>query len=379
MKSKLPNVGTTIFTKMSTMANEYNALNLSQGFPDFDGSSVLHELVQKNIRKGHNQYAPMQGEPTLREAIAYKTKRLYGHSYDKDLEITVTAGATQAIFTIITACVFPGDEVIVFGPAYDCYEPAITLCGAKTKYINLKAPDYKVNFNELSQRINEKTRMIIINSPHNPTGAIWSDEDMLTLEKLLEDTEIIVLSDEVYEHILFDGQKHCSIASYPGLAERAFSVSSFGKTYHITGWKLGYCLAPKKLMAEFRKVHQFNVFSCNNPMQKALAEFMEDKSQYLNLPSFYQGKRDLFVNGLKGSRFKFIPTEGTYFQLLDYSDISDLGDVEMAEFLVKNHGIASIPISVFYDDAPKEDRMLRFCFAKSEETIAQGCEILNAI
>jgi len=378
IKSKLPYIGTTIFTKMSAMASEYGALNLSQGFPDFDGSIELQDLVTSSMQNGYNQYAPMQGALSLRESIAEKTKKLYHKSVDVNDEITVTAGATQAIFTIITACISPEDEVIVFGPAYDCYEPAVELCGGITHYINLNAPNYSVDFDELKSRINFKTKMIIINSPHNPTGSVWRHEDMLQLEKVVSDTSIIVLSDEVYEHILFDENKHCSAVSYPELASRSFTVSSFGKTYHVTGWKLGYCIAPKPLMDEFRKVHQFNVFSCNHPLQLALAEFMKKENEYLDLSDMYQKKRDVFVNGISNSRFKLQPTNGTYFQLLDYSDISDKPDVEMAEELVVKHGIASIPISVFYK-TPPNDKMLRFCFAKGEETLIKACEILNTI
>jgi len=379
IKSKLPEIGTTIFTKMSHMANEYGALNLSQGFPDFDCSPLLHEALEKFTKDGYNQYAPMQGSRLLREKVAEKTSSLYHTNYDVDDEITITAGATQAIFTVIMACIERDDEVIVFGPAYDCYEPAIRLNGGITNYINLEAPNYRVNFDVLEERINSKTKMIIINSPHNPTGAIWTDEDMKRLEKILEGTAILVLSDEVYEHIIFEDETHCSVVSYPGLASRAFTVSSFGKTYHITGWKLGYCLGPKKLMDEFRKVHQFNVFSCSHPNQLAIADFMDHKEEYLGLGKMYQQKRDRFLKGIEGSRFKCTPAKGTYFQLLDYAQISDLPDVEMAEKLVKENGIASIPVSVFYEDAPKNDRMLRFCFAKGDETIDRAIDIIKSI
>ncbi len=379
INSKLPNTGVTIFTKMSGMAKKYEALNLSQGFPDFEGSSELHALVGRYIQEGNNQYAPMQGALTLRQAIADKTKKLYGVDYNVENEITVTAGATQAIFTAITACISKDDEVIVFGPAYDCYEPAIQLCGGITKFINLEAPDYKLPLDKLVGQISHRTKMLIINSPHNPTGAVLTHEDMLQLQTILKDTNIIVISDEVYEHIIFDGANHRSIVSYPELAKRAFVISSFGKTYHITGWKIGYCIAPRTLRKEFQKVHQFNVFSCNHPVQLALAEFMQKEDEYTGLLAMYQKKRDVFIKGLHGSKFKFVPTTGTYFQLLDYSQIDSIPDIEMAEKLVKDYGIAAIPISVFYKNPPEEDRMLRFCFAKGEETLLRACEILKSI
>jgi methionine transaminase len=376
--SKLPNVGTTIFTVMSKLAAENNAINLSQGFPDFLCSTELVALVNKAMLSGMNQYAPMAGLMSLRERIAEKTASLYKANYDPDTEITVTSGATQAIFTAITAVVREDDEVIVFEPAYDCYQPAIELNGGKTIYHQLKAPDYFIDWEELKKRISHRTKMIIINTPHNPTGSILTEEDMQMLEKITHNTDIIILSDEVYEHIIFDGHTHESVARFPKLAERSFIISSFGKTYHTTGWKLGYCLAPENLMSEFRKVHQFLVFCANTPIQHALAEFMKQKDQYLGLGNFYQQKRDFFNGLIKGSRFSFKPSAGTYFQLLNYSGLSKEKDTEYAVRLTKEFGIASIPVSVFYHD-PTDDLMLRFCFAKKEETLEKAAAIINRI
>lgn len=373
--SKLPRAGTTIFSVMSKMAADHNAINLSQGFPDFECPPDLVEEVNKAMKAGHNQYAPMPGLMLLRERIAEKTEGLYGAKYDPETEITVTAGATQAIYTAIAATIREGDEVIIFEPAYDCYEPAIELNGGKTIYMQLQAPDYSINWEALKKVVNHHTRMIIINTPHNPTGAVMTAEDMQKLEKLTKNTDIIVLSDEVYEHILFDDRRHESAARYPGLAERSFIVSSFGKTYHTTGWKMGYCIAPKNLMAEFRKVHQFLVFSCNMPMQYALAEYLKKKKHYQSLGSFYQKKRDKFIKLIKGSRFSLEPAAGTYFQLLRYNSITDEKDTDFAIRLIKENGIASIPISVFYHK-PVFDGMLRFCFAKKDETLERAAEIL---
>ena len=376
--SKLPNVKTTIFTIMSKLAKEHNAINLSQGFPDFDTDPKLIELVSNAMKDGYNQYAPMQGVFALREQVSEKFNNLYQSTYHPDTEITITSGATQAIFTIVSAFIHKDDEVIMFKPAYDCYEPAIDLHEGKPVYVQLEAPNFRINWNKVKQLINTKTKMIIINSPHNPSGTIWSKDDMLTLENIVKDTDIIVLSDEVYEHIIFDGKPHQSLCLFPYLKERSFIVASFGKTFHNTGWKIGYCVAPKTLMHEFRKVHQFNVFCVNHPMQIAFAEYLKNENNYLSLNNFYQEKRDFFLNGIKNSRFKFIPSQGTYFQLLGYSAITDENDIEFAKRLVVEHQIATIPISVFNTEE-LDQKMLRFCFAKKEETLQKAIEILCEI
>jgi methionine aminotransferase len=378
ISSKLPNVGTTIFTVMSKLAADHNAINLSQGFPDFNCDKELISLVNKYMLAGSNQYAPMAGLMSLREAIAVKTEEIYSAKYDPETEITVTAGATQAIFTAISAVIREGDEVIIFEPAYDCYQPAIELNGGKTIYLQLKAPSYQIDWEELKKVVNYRTKMIIINTPHNPTGSIMSAGDMAKLEKLTKGTDIIIVSDEVYEHIIFDGYEHQSVARYPKLAERSFIISSFGKTFHTTGWKTGYCIAPKNLMSEFRKVHQFMVFCCNTPIQHALAEYLKNKNNYKELGNFYQKKRDYFVNLIKDSKFKFEPASGTYFQLLRYNTISKEKDTNFAMRLTKEFGIASIPISVFYHNNV-DNKVLRFCFAKKEETLEKAAEILNRI
>jgi len=376
--SKLPTVGTTIFTVMSKLATDYNAINLSQGFPDFNCDEELVSLVNKYMLKGFNQYAPMAGLISLREVLAEKTDYMYSAKYDPETEITITAGATQAIFTAISAIIKEGDEVIVFEPAYDCYQPAISLNGGKTIYLQLKAPLYSIDWEEVKKAINYRTKMIIINTPHNPTGSIMTASDMSELEKITSGTEIVILSDEVYEHIIFDGHEHQSVARFPRLAERSFIISSFGKTFHATGWKMGYCVAPKNLMTEFRKVHQFVVFCCNTPMQHALAEYLKNKKNYLNLGSFYQKKRDYFNTSIKDSKFKMASSAGTYFQLLNYSEISDEKDTDFAARLTKELGIASIPISVFYHNLI-DNRVIRLCFAKKEETLKKAVEILNNI
>ncbi|MBQ4818976.1 methionine aminotransferase [Aquimarina sp. MMG016] len=376
--SKLPEVSTTIFTIMSQMANRHNAINLSQGFPNFGVSPQLIDLVTIGMQKGYNQYAPMPGLLSLREVISKKTESLYHKSYHPETEITITAGATQAIFTVIAAFINPGDEVIVFKPAYDSYEPSIELFNGTIVPIQLSAPDFTVDWKEVASKISSKTKMIIINSPHNPSGTIWTKDDMLQLEKLLKGTDIILLSDEVYEHIIFDDQEHQSAAKFPGLAERSFITASFGKTFHATGWKMGYCLAPKELMTEFRKVHQFNVFCSNHPMQYALSEYLKTPKNYLSLSGFYQEKRDLFLSLIKDSRFTFKPTSGTYFQLLDYSAITDENDVAFAERLTATHKIASIPVSVFNLNQ-QDDKVLRFCFAKTDETLKRAADILCGI
>lgn len=376
--SKLPDASTSIFAVMSKLSHDEKAINLSQGYPDFPSSPELIALVNKAMKEGFNQYAPMPGIYPLREAISKKIETLYGTHYDPETEITVTAGATQAIFTIISSLVQKDDEVIIFAPAYDCYDPAICLNGGKTIELELKAPDYKVDWEEVKASISERTRMIIINTPHNPTGTILSRKDMLKLEGLVRDTNIMILSDEVYEHLIFDGFEHQSVARFPGLAERSFLVASFGKTFHNTGWKMGYCAGPSALMNEFRKVHQFNVFSVNHPIQKALATYLEDKEHYLSLPKFFQAKRDLFLDAIKDSRFSFKPSAGTYFQLLDFSAISHENDMELAKKWTRERKIASIPVSAFYNEQI-DHKVLRFCFAKSDETLLKGADILNAI
>jgi methionine aminotransferase len=378
LKSKLPKVGTTIFSVMSKLAKDHNAINLSQGFPDFKISPKLSELVFENMKKGKNQYAPMPGIPELREELSKKIEKLYSIKYNSDTEITITAGATQAIFTAITAVIEEEDEVIIFTPAYDCYAPAIELNGGKPVFIQLTAPNFIIDWEQVQKMITRKTRMIIINTPHNPSGTILTTQDMLSLEKIVKASNIIVLSDEVYEHIIYDGKEHQSVARYPTLAEHSFAVYSFGKTFHNTGWKMGYCIAPENLMIEFRKVHQFNVFSVNTPMQYALSEYLKNENNYLSLPNFYQEKRDIFCNLLKESRFKITPAGGTYFQLLDYSEITDMKDTEFAIQLTEKNKIASIPVTVFYNTSP-ESKVLRFCFAKDNETLEKAAEILCQI
>ena len=378
IKSKLPKVGTTIFSKMSALAATEKALNLSQGFPDFDCSPALTSLVTKAMNSGMNQYAPMPGLISLREQIAQKTEELYTGVYHPETEITITAGATQAIFTAILATVAENDEVLIFTPAYDCYEPAIDLVGAKAIHIELQGPEYRIDWEQVKKVISQRTRMIIINTPHNPTGTIMSAQDMQKLEKLLHNTDILVLSDEVYEHIIFDGYDHQSVARFPKLAERSFIVSTFGKTYHTTGWKIGYCLAPAELMKEFRKAHQYNVFSVHTPSQQAYSEYLATSNDHLELKEFYQHKRDLFRDSIKSSRFQLGETAGSYFQLLDYSKISEEDDITFAERLTKEFKIASIPTSVFYS-RKVDEKVLRFCFAKKDETLLQAAEIINSI
>jgi len=373
--SKLPTVGTTIFSVMSALATQHNAINLSQGFPNFECSPELVSLVDQYMKKGLNQYSPMQGIMPLREIIATKMQDLYGVVYNPEKEINITAGGTEAIYAAITAIVNEGDEVIIIEPAYDCYVPAIELNGGIAIYVKLKAPNYTVDWNEVKKLVNQRTRMIMINTPHNPTGAVMSAKDMKELEKITSGTDIIVLSDEVYEHIIFDGHKHQSVCLYPKLAERSFVVFSFGKTYHTTGWKMGYVLAPERMMAEFRKVHQFLVFCVNTPLQYALTDYMKNKDAYLQLGSFYQEKRDYFIKLLKGSRFKYTPASGSYFQMLDYSGITQEKDTEYAIRLTKEIGVASVPTSVFYHE-PVDNKLLRFCFAKTNETLEKAAEKL---
>jgi len=378
IKSKLPDVGTTIFTVMSALAREHEAINLSQGFPNFDCSPKLHNLVQEYMAKGHNQYAPMAGVANLREALAGKIKKLYGAPVDADSEITITAGATQAIFTIISAFVKAGDEVILLEPAYDSYKPSIELMGAKPVIYELTAPDYKVDWDKMTSLCSERTRMIIVNTPHNPTGTILNAADMEALQDLTRDTNILVLSDEVYEHLIYDGEAHQSALRFPDLFQRSLITYSFGKTFHSTGWKIGYCVAPQRLMKEFRKVHQFNVFSVNTPMQYAIADFMADPNEYLSLNNFYQQKRDFFLESMKGARFRPISCKGTYFQLFDYSEISDEKDTEFAKRMTREFGVASIPVSVFYSNG-RDEKVIRLCFAKTEELLARAGEVLRGI
>ncbi|MBE9530205.1 MAG: methionine aminotransferase [Proteobacteria bacterium] len=378
LRSKLPDVGVTIFTVMSKLSNDHNAINLSQGFPDFDVHPDLLGLVNKYMRSGHNQYAPMQGVSILREMIAEKVMKLYSAGYDPGSEITVTSGATEALFAAITAVVHQGDEVIVLEPAFDSYVPAIKLNGGIPVYIKFKFPEYRIEWDEVKQAVTSKTRLIILNSPHNPTGAVWSHEDIAALKHIVMDTEVLILSDEVYEHIIFDGLGHESISRHPELVSRSFVISSFGKTYHTTGWKIGYCLAPAVLSKEFQKVHQFLTFASNTPIQLAYAEFMRNRDVYLNLSNFYQRKRDRFLTLIEKSRFKPIPCYGTYFQMLDYSEISDESDVEFSKRLIIEHGVASIPPSAFYHQ--KDDHnVLRFCFAKKDETLDKAAEKLCQI
>ncbi len=377
-KPKLPDVGITIFAVMSRLAEEHGALNLSQGFPDFPVSERLIDLVTFYMKKGFNQYAPMTGVPALREEICRKAEERHGVRYHPDQEINITAGATQAIYTVAAAVVHPGDEVILFSPAYDSYAPAVQVHGGIPVFSHLRPPNYAIDWEEVQSLITGRTRLIVINSPHNPTGGILTDGDMRRLEGIVRGSGILVLSDEVYEHIIFDDARHCSAMRYPGLRERAFVVFSFGKTFHSTGWKMGYCLAPAELMREFRSVHQFLVYCCNTPVQHAIAEYLKDKDSTRSIGRMYQEKRDMFLGLIGESRFGFTPARGSYFQLLDYSAITDERDTEFAIRLTKEHKVASIPVSVFYPDAI-DNRVLRFCFAKREETLKKAAEILCAI
>ncbi|WP_313290519.1 pyridoxal phosphate-dependent aminotransferase [Stutzerimonas nitrititolerans] len=379
--SKLPNVGTTIFTTMSQLAAEVGAINLSQGFPDFDGPQALREAVTRAVMDGRNQYAPMAGLPALREQVAVKVRSLYGREVSADSEITITPGATQAIFCAIHAVVRAGDEVIVFDPCYDSYEPAVELAGGVCIHQSLSLPDFSIDWQKLADAITPRTRMIVLNTPHNPSGALIDGADLERLAALVRERDIYLLSDEVYEHLMFDGREHASVLRHEELYQRAFVISSFGKTYHVTGWKTGYVVAPPNLTAELRKVHQYVSFTGVTPLQWALAEFMAAHPEHVReLPAFYQAKRDLFCDLLSGSRFGFTRTAGTYFQLADYSAIRpDLDDVAMAQWLTREHGVASIPISVFYQSPPANLRLVRFCFAKQEETLRQAAERLCAI
>ncbi|NVO19499.1 MAG: aminotransferase class I/II-fold pyridoxal phosphate-dependent enzyme [Bacteroidetes bacterium] len=378
LNSKLPKTETSIFAVMSGLANEVGAINLSQGFPNFPVSEKLIELVHHFMKQGMNQYAPMQGVMSLREAIAAKVQDTYGISYDPQTEINITAGATQAIFGVIAALIRPGDEVIVIEPAYDSYAPSVELNGGVVRYSSLMVPGYDVNWAEIRSLISSRTRLIIINTPHNPTGAVLSKKDLVELDKITDGTDILILSDEVYEHLIFDGIRHESVCWYPSLVSRSFVIGSFGKTFHTTGWKTGFVLAPSYLMKEFRKAHQFIVFAGNTPMQYAMAEYLQDKENYIHLPDFYQKKRDLFLDMIRGSRFGIIPCHGTYFQLLDYSRISEEGEMDFAIRLTKEYKLASVPVSPFYHEK-EEHKALRFCFAKTEETMQKAAEIICRI
>ena len=373
--SRFPNMGTTIFTVMSRLATECGAINLSQGFPDFQAEPVLFDAMHRHMLAGRNQYAPMAGLPELRQAIVDKVAALYGTRFDVESEVTVTAGATQAIFTAIAAFVRPGDEVLVFEPVYDSYVPAIETVGGKAVFAQLKFPDYAPAWAQVKSLINERTRMIVVNSPHNPTGSLLTAADLDQLADLVRGTDIVILSDEVYEHILFDGERHASLCGRRELAARSIVVSSFGKTYHITGWKIGYVVGPAALMAEFRKVHQFNVFTVHAPSQLAIAEYMQDAARHLRLAAFYQEKRDFFRQLMAATPFDLLPCRGTYFQLARYDRISDLPDRAFAEWMTREVGVAVIPVSVFNADS-RDDKVVRFCFAKREETLQAAAERL---
>ena len=375
LQSKLPAVGTTIFTVMSALATEKGAVNLGQGFPDFDCDPALVQAVSEAMTRGLNQYPPMPGIPALREAVAAKIETIHGHRYDPASEITITAGATQAIITAILAVVRPGDEVIVLEPCYDSYVPNIELAGGTVVRVPLVPGTFRPDFDRISAAMTRRTRALLINSPHNPSATIWSEADMLRLQELLAPTDVLLISDEVYEHMVFDGQVHQSAARFPGLAARAFIVSSFGKTYHVTGWKVGYVAAPAPLTAEFRKVHQFNVFTVNTPVQHGLAAYMGEPQRYLALPAFYQRKRDLFREGLKRTRFRILPSEGSFFQCVDISDVSDLTEGDFCQWLTTEIGVAAIPLSAFYGNG-FDQRVVRFCFAKKNETLNSALERL---
>ncbi|MCD5988879.1 pyridoxal phosphate-dependent aminotransferase [Pseudomonas sp. CDFA 553] len=379
--SKLPNVGTTIFTVMSQLAAETGAINLSQGFPDFDGPQALRDALSRHVAEGHNQYAPMTGLPALRQQVAAKVSRCYGRHVNPDTEITITPGATQAIFCAIQAVIRSGDEVIVFDPCYDSYEPSVELAGGRCVHVQLDANDFSIDWQKLHDALSPRTRMIIINSPHNPSGALISRAELDQLAALIANRDIYLVSDEVYEHLVFDGVQHVSILSHEELYQRSFVVSSFGKTYHVTGWKTGYVVAPPALSAELRKVHQYVSFCGVTPLQWALADFMAEHPEHVEeLPGFYQAKRDFFCDQLQGSRFTFDRVGGTYFQLVNYAQIRpDLNDVEMSLWMTREHGVASIPVSVFYQNPPEGQRLIRLCFAKREETLRQAAEKLCAI
>jgi len=381
LQSRLPQVGTTIFSTMSALAQAHGAVNLGQGFPDFDCDPALIDAVNAAMRAGHNQYPLMSGVPALRQGIAAKVEALYGLKVDADAQVTVTAGATQAILTAILAVVHPGDEVIVLEPCYDSYAPNIELAGGRVVRVPLTPGSFRPDFALIGAALTPRTRAILINTPHNPSATVWSPQEMQALNDLLRGTEVLVISDEVYEHMVFDGQPHCSVASWPELAARSFIVSSFGKTYHVTGWKVGYCIAPTPLMAEFRKVHQFNVFTVNTPMQHGLATYLSEPRHHLDLPAFYQGKRDLFRAGLAGSALRLLPSQGSYFQCVDYSGLKEQGgwdDLRLCEWLVREVGVAAIPMSAFYATGSSQ-RIVRFCFAKRDDTLQRAITQLTKL
>jgi len=378
LTSRLPKVGTTIFTVMSALATEHKAVNLGQGFPDFACDPALVDAVTAAMQAGHNQYPPMTGVPVLRQAVAAKIAALHGTAYHPDTEITITAGATQAIITAILAVVHPGDEVIVLEPCYDSYVPNIELAGGVVVRVPLTPGSFRPDFAKISAAITPKTRALLINTPHNPSATVWSKADMLALQDLLAPTNVLLISDEVYEHMVFDAQPHESVSRYPGLAARAFVVSSFGKTFHVTGWKVGTVAAPAPLMAEFRKVHQFNVFTVNTPVQHALAAYLANPTPYLELPAFYQRKRDLFRAGLAHTKFKLLPSQGSYFQCVDISEVTDLGEADFCQWLTREVGVAAIPLSAFYGDG-FDQRVVRFCFAKQDTTLNAALERLQAL
>ena len=373
--SKLPDLGVTIFAVMTQLANQHGAINLSQGFPDFDTHPELISLVEKHMRAGHNQYAPMQGVMPLREAIADKVHNLYGSRYDPETEITITSGATEAVFAAISAVIQKDDEVIIFEPAYDAYDPIVRLNGGVPVYIQLKYPEYNVDWDEVKGAITPKTKLIILNYPHNPTGAVLAGQDLDDLADIIRDTGTFIVSDEAYEHIIFDGLQHQSLCRHPELSQRCFVICSFGKTYHTTGWKIGYCLAPENLSVEIQKIHQFLTFASNTPIQFAYAEFLRQKDLYLELPNFYQQKRDRFLNLLRDSRFNALPCKGTYYQMLDYTRISNESDVAFARRLITDFGVAAIPPSALYHQQ-QDHHVLRFCFAKKSETLELAAEKL---
>lgn len=376
--SKLPGVGTTIFTVMSQLAQQHGAVNLSQGFPDFDCSPELIDLVSKYMKLGHNQYSPMSGVKELREEIAGKSEELYGSVYHPEKEVTVTTGGSEAIFSIVAAFVSTGDEVIIFEPAFDLYRPVIELFGGTAKAVQLKSPDFKIDWSEVKKMVSPKTKMILLNNPNNPATYLLGESDFRELIRIVENSDIMVLSDEVYEHIVFDDRKFISVSSFPELKERSFVIASFGKLFHITGWKAGYCLAPEELTREMRKVHQYNVFCVSTPVQYAIAEFLGYKEEYMGLNHFFQVKRDFLTDGLSQTPFKIIKPQGTYYLLADYSGISELNDVEFSKYLTEKYKVATIPVSVFYENPP-EQKLLRICFAKKEETLHAALENLQKL
>ena len=376
MRSKLPSGGVSIFAVMTRLANDHGAINLSQGFPDFDCAPELIEAVARHMREGHNQYAPMPGVVALREALSAKIERLYGRRYDPATELTITTGATEALFAAITAFVHPGDDVLLFQPAYDSYTPAVTLSGGSPKYVTLRHPDYRIDWDDVRRAVSARTRVIVLNTPHNPTGMIWTRDDMTELRSVLQGTDAIVISDEVYEHIIFDGARHESLARYPDIAERAVVISSFGKTYHTTGWKVGYCAAPPPLTTAIQGVHQWITFAVNGAVQMAYADMVRRDPEATSVTSFYQQKRDRFLSLVAGSRFRPLSSRGTYFQILDYSAITTEGDADFAVRLTREHGVASIPVSPFLHEGAAPGPVLRFCFAKRDETLERAAERL---